>query len=251
MTILAHSSSYIKNYNYILKSLLKLYSLNIVNLQGVLFDSVAANKCDYLILPIENYSVEFHAFISDPRNNDVKILICVDDNKANDEAVIHILSQISRQVVCIMPNRLDIQNNNIQFITYQNLINKDIIHIQDNNQKNNKILCILPNSTEKLSIIKPYLFPNTMLPIIMINNPSIEYDQNIGICFDEDINEMLNTCESVIDLSESYTSEISHLQVKSHDISDLSRSFAEGPKIIKLTKIDDSDTIVSKLQLLG
>jgi len=248
-SILAHISSYIKNYNYLLRSLTKNNTITISNINNILFDTVASKKYDTIFLPMEDYSLEFHTLIHDHSYSSLKIYLCVNDNKINDDNVCKILQSIKSNIFCILPQRISCElRSNITPIWYNNLINSDIIY-NKSKIKNNKLLCILSQDKDKVKIIKPYLYPNTFLPIVLINNPEIQYEQNIGLCFDEDMNEMLNVCGSVIDLSETYDAELSVLGVKKYNINSLDQSFKDGPETIKLNQVDDADNIVSKLLL--
>lgn len=216
--ILIHKNSYTKMHSGLTHACMKYFAdVKLFNCHNQIYDLFFAIKPKHILLQLEEYTQEIHTFIHDASvPSDTSIFISIDDAACHNDKYLSVLQQIrTPRVKFILPELLaDIvrQNTNLdqnQLIPYANVVNTDIFFQIPQTKRNNKILCILDMDKQKFDIIKPYLYPNTNKPIIMINNPELSYDQNVGLAFDADMNIILNTFGAVIDLSGSYAAEIS------------------------------------------
>lgn len=225
---LIHKNAYSKTHSSLTYGIMRVSSsYQIINCHNRLYDLYFSLKPKNLLFQIEEYSNEVHAFATDKslKDNPTKIFISIDDNEARQQNYVDILKQIvNASITLIIPKKLTehIQSIGLNFdmIVYDTIFNSDVF-FPLNIQRNNKILCILSTDKECVSKIETLLYPSTSLPIVLINNPDVSHDQNIGLMFDSDLNFALNTYSAVIDLSNSYRSEISVCGIDSYDINEL------------------------------
>lgn len=212
---LIHKNTYSKTHSNFTYGLIKESSnCHITNIHNRLYDLYFSLQPKNIVCQIEEYSNELHGFATDSslKTNLPRILVTIDDNEAAQEKYVEILKQITAaQITLILPRKLaeHIDSIGLKFdvITYENLYNKDVFFPIET-ERNNKILCILSTDKTCASKIESLLYPNTSPPIVFVNNPEINIDQNIGLMFDSDMNIALNTYDGVIDLSNSYNAEI-------------------------------------------
>lgn len=225
---LIHKNIYSKTHSGLTYGLIRASSYcHITNFHNRLYDLYFSLKPKNIVCQIEEYSNELHLFATDQSisANLPRILVTVDNNEAADEKYITVLKQISTaKITLVLPQKLSekIKSIGLNFntIEYSNLVNTDVFYPM-NLKRNDKILCILSTDKTCVSKIESLLYPSTSTPIVMVNNPDVNYDQNIGLMFDSDMNLALNTFGSVIDLSNSYGAEIIRCGIQSYDVNQL------------------------------
>jgi hypothetical protein len=228
------------------------YSFQVVNCHNSIYDLYYAHKPKNILLQIEEYTNEFHTFAHDPSIQMDKLFLSIDNNKVNFDTYIKILQQIrSNKVIAVAPKAFISYAqaqymNTDNFIEYHNLVNK-YVFFNKGLSRNNKILCILSTDKDCLVKLDKFLYPQSKMPIVLINNPEINNDQNIGLMLDDDLNTALNTYGSVIDLTESYDGEISACNIPKYDIDKLDKLDSSDPTIIKIDIEDAGQFITSKL----
>lgn len=252
--ILIHKNSYTKiqstlTYGYIKCS--DTYSNRILNCHNRIYDLYHAFKPKNILLQIEEYSNEFHHFVHD-KSIATNVLLSIDNNYTNFNSYTQILQQIKNdKLKAIAPKSFvdllksqNIQTQNI--IEYNNLYNQYIFNKKDS-IRNNKILCILSTDSSCISSIEKYLYPKSDLPIVMVNNPEIKHDQNIGLLFDNDMCEALNNFGSVIDFTLSYDAEINICGIPKYSLTDLEDLPSATPVLVDVVKEEAEDFIRKKL----
>lgn len=225
--ILIHKNSYSKIHSAISHSCAKRFeNVRLVNLHDKIYDLALATNPTTIILQLEEYTQEFHQFIHDKSLPNFNIVITIDNMESRYNKFINLLDEVNKHTPIsfklLAPAKLyaalldkGLQPQNL--IGYGNVYNNYVFNKQDI-PRNNKILCILDDNAECIDIVKPYLYPNTTKPIVMINNPNINYDQNIGLLFDQDISDAMNIYGAVFDLSKAYTSEIAVCGIPAYNI---------------------------------
>lgn len=253
--ILIHKNTYTKiqsalTYGFIQNS--DKYKIQIINCHNTIYDLYYGYMPKAVLLQIEEYSNEFHTFAHDTSIPINRIFLTIDNNKVNFDTYIKILEQIrSSRIYAIAPKSfIDYaQNKNVStnnFIPYHNLVNK-YVFINQNLVRNNKILCILSTDKECTTPLEPFLYPKSKLPIVMINNPEISHEQNIGLMFDDDLNIALNSFGAVIDLTEAYDAEIAVCQIPKYNLQELANLDKIQPATITTDIEDAGEFITSKL----
>jgi hypothetical protein len=253
--ILIHKNTYTKiqsalTYGFIQNT--DKYTFRVENCHNSIFDLYYLYKPKNILLQIEEYSNEFHTFVSDTSIDIDNIFLTIDNNKVNFDTYIKILQQIrSNNVKAIAPTTFieyaqSKQMNTENFIPYHSLINK-YVFFNKNLPRNNKTLCILSSDKNCVASLEKFLYPASKMPIVMINNPEVKHDQNIGLMLDDDLNTALNSYGSVIDLTEAYDAEIAVCGVPKYNIQELENLDTAKPSIISIDIEDAGEFITSKL----
>jgi|688.fasta_scaffold221292_3 hypothetical protein len=253
--ILVHKNTYTKIQSALTYGFLQhgdKYKFQIVNCHNSIYDLYYAYKPKNILLQIEEYSNEFHTFANDPSIQINKLFLSIENNKINFDTYIKILQQIrSTNIIAVAPRsfieyakaqQMDTKN----FVQYDNLVNK-YIFFNKSLSRNNKILCIMSTDKDCLTKLDKFVYPKSKMPIVLINNPEINNDQNIGLMLDDDLNTALNTYGSVIDLTESYDGEISVCQIPKYNIDNLDNLDSAEPSTIQVDIEDAGQFITSKL----
>lgn len=239
--ILIHKNSYSKIHSALTYACVNLYSnyTKLVNLHGNLYDIALSLKPKTIIFQIEEYTQEIHSFVNDTSIPSFNVLLSIDNNKSfydkYTEMLLGMHTNNSMKMKLIAPADLYpvLVQNGIEakkILAYHNIYNNYVFYKDKDVVRNDKILCILSSDKNCIDYVKSYLYPNTKQPIVMVNNPNIEYDQNIGLLFDKEMNMALNTYGSVIDLSESYATEISVCQIPCYELKN--NWFDQEPKVL-------------------
>lgn len=165
------------------------------SLHNVLFDTYHQNKPDLLMLPLEEYTQEFHDFVSAFHEKIDIIIFC---ESIQNEMVQQF---IENKIKIIQKNSESISDT---ILSYDKIYNENI-YKNLNLKRNDKILVMLSEDQEKNSkILENILYPKTKHKLSLINNHNFEHPQNIGVCNDNDTAYMLNTFESFIDITDNF-----------------------------------------------
>jgi hypothetical protein len=250
--ILIHKNSYTKIQSTLTHSFIKdrdKYSFQIVNCHNSIYDLYYAYKPKNVLLQIEEYSNEFHTFAHDESIKADRIFLTIDNSKINYDTYIKILQQIrTNNIYAIAPLSFieyanSKQMNTDNLIIYNNLLNR-YVYSNKNLSRNNKILCILSSDKTCTQKIEKFLYPQTKMPIVLINNPEIIHDQNIGIMLDDHLDMAMNTYGSIIDLTESYDAEIGVCRIPKYNLDQLDNLDQSQPSVISID-IQDTETFIS------
>jgi len=184
-----------RTYFPLLQELSKHAQLSSGVLHNSIFDTYHKYKPDMVLLPIYEYTQEFHEFV-DKFKNETSIVIFLGDIVHNDliEYCKHNNIKTIRQG----------EFNDPHIVGYKNLYDSNIF-INMMAEKNNKILVILSddNSINQKNL-KDVLYPATKLPIVAINNLEFHHPQNIGVANSADMAILFNKFGHLVDLSGLY-----------------------------------------------
>jgi hypothetical protein len=197
MNLLAHYINE-KDYLSIINNLYKHpeVSLSVVDLHDQIFDYCHVNKPLNILLPIHDYTQEFHDFISKNFRN-INILIYFGPASNKQLFDYYVANDIKT-----IGNGADCKHT----ITYEKLYD-DTIFRNENKNRNDKFLCILSDNDINKKFLDNKLYPDSRIPVCLINNQEFKHVQNIGIAYNSDLNELLNTYMALIDLTNSFTLE--------------------------------------------
>lgn len=167
----------------------------IQQLHGRIFDMYNKHLPETVILPLQEYTQEFHDFI-DALHKKINIVVfCESIN--ND-----IISYFINNKIKIIQKSDNQSTENI--LTYSKMYNNNI-YKNINANRNDKILVMLSLDNEiNKSILEDVLYPKTNHKLCLINNHTFEHPQNIGICNDHDLSYFLNTFSSFVDISNDF-----------------------------------------------
>lgn len=227
--IIIHKNSYSKIHSAITHACTaKFENVKLINLHNRIYDTVLSLNPKTIVLQIEEYSQEIHQFIYDKSLPNHNIVVTIDNVSTRYAKYIELLTNINNNSPIpfrllvpsdLYPVLLERGIHAKALIGYDKVYNNYVFQKQ-NLVRNNKILCILDDNPECINMLKPYLYPNTKKPIVMINNPNVAYDQNIGLLFDNDLCVALNTYAAVLDLSKAYSAEIALCEIPAYNITD-------------------------------
>lgn len=227
-TVLAHISHNSKNYLGILRALSqKSDSVKCVftSLHGVIFDASEEVGPDYILLTLNEYTQEFHDFLSQTNKN---VILCIDGMPpGNTDDVIKFLAH--KKNITFLSNISLEQFSIDNLITYDKLYDDNVFYLKGNTTKNNKIGIMLSRDNIVNDKIKNLLYPNVNTKqIVCLNNPGFNHVTNLGILTDSDLAEILNTFDAIIDLDDQFELEAAACSCN----------------------VYDNDTIADKLELM-
>ena len=182
------------------------------SLHNILFDTYHQHKPDLLMLPLEEYTQEFHDFISALHEKIDIVIFC--DNIQNE-----LIPQFIQNKIKIIQKNSETVLDTV--LSYDKLYNEDI-YKNLNLKRNDKTLVMLSEDQEKNnSILENVLYPKTKHKLCLINNHSFEHPQNIGVCNDNDTAYLLNTFGSFVDITNNFHLEAHACGINVLDDSDL------------------------------
>jgi hypothetical protein len=174
--------------------------IDIINgsLHGNIFDAYHKYQPNTVILPIYEYTQEFHEFV-DTFKDKINIVIFMGDIVHKD------LTEY-----CHKFNIKTIKQGETYEYIYDSTVFVDL-----KTQRNDKILTILHNdNTINHQLLDDILYPKSNTKIVLINNPQFNHPQNIGLANSADMAVLLNKFEYVLDLTQSYSLEAQSCGIK-------------------------------------
>lgn len=233
-TILGHLSYANKNYLGTLKHLTQ-YQDKVrtifTPLHGQIFDASEETKADYILLSFDEYTQEFHDFLSQTNKN---VLLFIDAvPEGNAEEVLQFFKNKTNIKYIASSNSPDDINT---FVKYDKLYDSSIFY-KTNSSRKDKIALILSRDNDKNETIKDILYPNpTPMPVVCFNNPNFNHITNLGILTDTDLAEIFNTYHAVIDLDEQFMLEALACGCYYYDMDNFNKniynaSFKDGTEI--------------------
>ena len=216
-----------KDYIAILNSLLHVGDTTLANIHQHLFDFVHINNIENIILPIHEYSQEFHYFV---QNNFKTKNIILYFGHANHEDLNKYCVENNIWVIKHSPTNLS-----DPFMSYNKIYDNTVFKPISNITRNNKILIVLSQDNNKnKKLLDNALYPDSKLPVCLINNPEYEHAQNIGVAYQADLAIMLNSFEYLIDIDGAFTLEAQACEIKNLIIQDGIVSSIENKTIYEI-----------------
>lgn len=178
------------------------YDIDIQVFHRELFSIVHHTKPNVVLLPVAEYTQEFHDFITEYHKT-ISIILLIDRHVQNTELV---RFWKDTNISLVVDERLSTIYANHKNIVYPRLYDNDIFY-NTNSARNQKIAVILsPDNDRNNSVLKnDWLYPeNVTSPIVLFNNPSFKHPQNVGIFNNPDLNVVLNTFSYLIDIDDQF-----------------------------------------------
>ena len=251
MSMLIHRNQYSKTHTYLTYGLVSIFNeCNILNVHNQIYDLYHALNPTNIFLQIEEYTSEIHSFLLDPSIFIDNIFISIDNSPANYPQYLDIIQKIDNsKFKFICPKDLAETISDIQatIIPYSNIFNNGVSIRKSEIIRNDKILCLLSSDPESINMVKDYLYPKTNKKIVLINNPGVDNDQNIGLMLNSDLNIAFNTYGAAIDLTESYDAEMSICKIPNYKKNNGSYNLEDPPSLSNISTME----ISSFINLLG
>lgn len=210
-TILAHLSQE-RIYLPILQKIGDSKKVIATNLHESIFDVYHKIKPDMVIVPIHEYTQEFHDFVVSFKD---KIdIVLYTGNVFHDEIIKYYLSN---KIKIIGSNQLPEADNVLRY----SYIYDDQIYKNLDQERNDKILVILSNDNDKNhSLLDDILYPKTKIKLCLTNNHTFKHPQNIGVTNTNDLSVVLNSFGSLIDIDSNFTIEAQACNINNILVSD-------------------------------
>lgn len=174
------------------------------SLHEAIFDSYQKYKPNTVLLPIQEYTKEFHEFV-DTFKTETQIIIFA--GSLTDNIVMEYCDANKIKTIC-----KDKTGDHI--LTYKYLYDSNLYY-NFNMQKTDKILTILASNNEhNHKMLDDILYPKSMFKLVLINNPDFKHEQNIGSAQFNDLAVLMNHHSYAIDLTNSYDAELQACGVK-------------------------------------
>lgn len=202
---LLHLSNNSKVYVGICKTIANLANIESysANLHDRLYDTVAEIKPDVIVLPIHEYTAEFHTFINDKKHNP-KILMIIDP-RIPEESITSIMKNIvDKTNILVISNKHNITN--FPNITYEEMYDSDLF-VDNEYKRLDKVGIILHENNEVNKQIVPALYPHTS-DVVCFNNNKFDHVTNLGILSMSDLSSIFNTYEYILDMTDMFKLEI-------------------------------------------
>jgi hypothetical protein len=194
-TILAHMLNE-KLYLPILQNIGDKTNVIATVLHECIFDVYHKIKPQTLILPLQEYSQEFHDFI-DQFKDKLNIIIY-----AGSIDHPQLFDYFNKNGIKVISGLQSLDGNNV--LRYEYLYDENT-YSNLKQQRNDKILVMLSNDLDKNhKLLDNILYPNTKLKICLINNHQFKHEQNIGVTNTNDLCTALNTFSEFIDIDNNF-----------------------------------------------
>lgn len=167
-----HNSKFIQNIIYS-----KINNTDIIGavLNNNLYQIYYTHKPTHVIFCADNLTPETIQFISDFGNNtDIKCFLY--HNRSISEEIYTAFKTTGIIHIC---DEKYSGKDECQLLCPNNLINSQIFNNGTNT--NESIVCFLDDYNELPSVLQPYLYPNTKMPIKLFNAPDLKHYQNLGL----------------------------------------------------------------------
>jgi len=194
MTILAHHCID-KEYLSILNALDKECKLTITKLHEHIFDYMHLNPVENLLLPIQEYTQEFHSFVE---SNHLKMNIFLYFGSMRHKQLEEYSSQ--NNIFTIIKSPEDTEN----FITFSKLYDNIIFNIKNKTRSKKTLVILSRDNNKNKNIFDNKLYPHQKLSVCLINNPEYKHPQNIGIATQNEIAELLNSYNNLLDIDNEF-----------------------------------------------
>ena len=172
------------------------------SVHGNLLEIYYQTKPEFVVLPANEYTQEFHDFISEYYKN-TKIILFLNghvDNKDifkfwND----HNISIVGKSIYFIESNNTEL------WIKYDLLYDNTIYSRMNNTTRNNKVAVILSSdNTKNNSLLSSLLYPMSSERLVLFNSATYKHPQNVGILNPADTCVILNTYKSLVDIDDNF-----------------------------------------------
>jgi hypothetical protein len=169
-------------------------------LHDVLFDTNHKIKPELVLLPSNEYTQEFHDYITEFHKT-VKIILFT-NNLVVNEKIIDFWNFTN--TVVVSKKEWYPEKKPEKFISYDNLYDNEIYKNLEK-PRNNKIAVYLSSDDQKNhDLLDKVLYPNSVAPLCLFNSISFKHSQNLGLLTPEDSCKILNTYRALIDIDNKF-----------------------------------------------
>jgi hypothetical protein len=172
------------------------------NVHGNLLEIYYQTKPEFVILPVNEYTQEFHDFISEYHKN-TKIVLFLNGNVDNKDIFKfwndHNISVIGKSIYFTE------HNDTALWIRYDSLYDNTIYNRMNNSTRNDKVAVILSSDDAKNnSLLGSLLYPMSSEKLVLFNSGTYKHPQNVGILNPADTRVILNTYKSLVDIDDNF-----------------------------------------------
>jgi hypothetical protein len=172
---------------------------------GNLFEIYHQTKFDYILLPIHEYTQEFHDFITEYHKH-TKIILFV-NNYVDTKDIFKFWTQLGLVTVGKEFYFKDIIEDDTLSIRYHKLYD-DFIFKPTNVTRNDKTAVMLSSDNKNNSVLlDSVLYPSSLEKLVLFNSNTYNHPQNVGLLNLADANLVLNTYKYLIDIDDNFTTE--------------------------------------------
>jgi hypothetical protein len=163
------------------------------SLHESIFDTAEECKADCIILPIYEYTKEFHTFVN---KTDKKVILIINDNVPEDFLNSVVQSLNKKNNILYVANR-PVSDN---YILYDELYDNDIFFRHTNISRNDKTAVLLHTNNDINNKLLPILYPHSN-NIVCFNNQNFNHPTNIGQVSINELPVIFNEYKYVADLT--------------------------------------------------
>lgn len=175
------------------------------SVHGTLFDTHHKLKPDIVILPTNEYTQEFHDYITEYHKT-VKIILFTNNLVVNIQ-IINFWNNMNISILSKTEHYPELKPTN--WIQCNDLYD-DNIYYNLNKARNNKIAVMLSTDDEKnRNALEKVLYPNSTNKLVLFNSTTFKHPQNVGLLTPEDLCKVLNVFHKLIDLDNKFSAEAS------------------------------------------
>lgn len=227
--ILAHTCRD-KTYLPLLQNLASKTQVLSGSLHESIFDNYSKFQPEFVILPIQEYTQEFHEFV-DTYKTQTNVIIFA--GSLTDNMLVKYCDENNIRTIC--------QNKSSENTLTYNYLYDSSAYRNLNFTRENKILTILSNNNEyNHKMLDDILYPKTMYNLVLVNNAEFKHPQNIGSAQFNDLAMLLNHYEYVIDLSNMFYAESSACGIKTIKVDDnLQSNIKDGVLYTEIQNVEE------------
>ena len=211
------------------------FEVQTVQVYGRLFDFTARTNPKNVFMSITDYTQEVHDWVNDYASK-VNIFLLMD--KSLSEKNQELWQFLCQSPIKIIANTNVVKNIPPAYLTYENKYD-DTVFTNQNKERNDKIAVMSNGNDEDKKRVTDLLYPNTKLKLIVFNDAAWETPQNLGMLDPVQLNKVLNTYDSFVDLTDNLHLEAQACGIKNIDISgDLKESIENAKVVADIPKLD-------------
>lgn len=231
-----------RTYTPLIQNLSKKIDSTLLSLHNNIFDLYHKIQPKTVILPIYEYTQEFHDFV-DAFKDKINIILFMGEIEHQD-----LTTYCTNFKIKTIRRTTDSCSNSLG---YEHLYDSTIF-INNNLIKNDKILTILHSDSDiNHKLLDPILYPKTQTKIVLINNPEFKHPQNIGVANSFDMAILLNQFGSLLDISGAYNIEaqacgIRNISIENDIINNIQQNILV-PKIHNIEKYSITNFVNNQL----
>jgi len=202
------------------------------NVHGNLLEIYYQTKPEFVILPVNEYTQEFHDFIVEYHKN-TKIVLYLNSNTDNN-GIFKFWND--HNVTLIGRSSYFTEDNDVGLWIKYDALYDDTIYNRTDSSRNDKIAVILSsNDTKSALLLGSLLYPMSLEKLVLFNSATYKHAQNVGVLNPADTCVIFNTYKALIDIDDNFK-----LEAQICGIDNLS---TEGDLLANIKENNRKDTI--------